>query len=1673
MRGRARSPHPLIIISVGAFTHNHEGLLQAAAVPHLGMNIKTRLLSIVLIIALCVSIIPFQASADNYKICVQSRNGTLAENGLKINFLNLMGSGSGEKYSDFEIPWQDDYSVMNMFFYNLLIQRDEGATDKEYVDEKISKVLINDTECYSDETYTINAAGVTIDVNWADTSGNTGWQIYIQGMSALTDDLTITIEFISAGSSDYNFSVESEDVNKVEASSRSIGPNEYYVSAEPKPGFAFDHWEYCTSEDGQSFSTWNTYDDLKSAKGSVSLTTNTKLKACFKDASLYLGTLEAGVMSNTDIPALLPQNNGGLFATIHGDVGRGEFSPGIPTPGEAAALRFKWYPDGIITAPSVRYYNYNDAWDDLTEDFTTVTIKLYEGKKASGLPMYYLTLPLWFDGSVYEPTATSGIGPYECVLTFLMPESGTLTLSMALNNEAPSIQTITVFDASQATYAQNLKQYYKDNYGENPEGLALPNEKYTQYADVRILLQNAYELGQSSIMAAKTDEAAYDSYTAAVTRMQQLKTLQQQIDAGNYNYYKQVPGVLKTAVYLQPGDNTVGFAYVPTLDYENAPTSITTVGGSQARAYLAVTSSLEAANPGVWILYCNGLDPSAYVVGIASSGGDGSALQNAGQGNICYTHNSGGANGLSVEPLDDRDCIRVGYAEGNSFPNLATRPDKDDLLWAVAAAQEQIPAATLEASEAYQTALSNLVGWDALGCTIDTSKAEQQAIIDDALEALKAAFPDADLERYPVSAKARAVIRLINAIGTVTRQSGDAIAAAETAYAALTDEQKAEVSNYATLTAARDAYDALMDVTAGDPEAARVGVLDYLKSNVMNPIVSSTSGEWAVLAMARGGVITNDIKNSYLTNLNTKLANPPTKYTDNERITLALSSLGIDASDYGNNHTDLTASYRYYIEPSARTGEDGENETLMADIYALIALDAKPYQNEEEMLDPRNDYINGIIRVAYSGGGWNFAEGSTSADVDTTAMAIQALAPYYSTSESVKASIDQALVWLKKQQDPFTGGFTVDDNLSTCSTAQVVTALCALDIDPNGADWTVDGMTPLSALTLWYNEAGWFGETDTTQNQIATEQAAYALVAWNRYTENTNSLYDMRDAFGTQPTDDASVKSITVCGVKATASEEDAYTYTVELPSGTELAELDKDSFEIRPAVGATNSDPVTANNGETWTFTVTAKNGTTTQEYTVTVSVASAANAGNAADVADAADAIEAMAFSPVSYENAADKSAVEDWITEQLDEVLTQYDVGVTVVVSSFKAAEAGTQENRPGVEGSFKATITVYKGVFGQDDYASETIEITDGVITPKAYISSDATVKSVTCNGTDGTVSEQTFTIVLPYDTEALPTDAAAFEIITNDEKATVGAVTTTDSGKTWSFTVTAEDGEATLDYTIEVSIAADPLSGSKQTVENAKNAIENHSFTVSSETANTKAKVAEWLQAEVDTLAAALDSKAVTNLKVTPAVDGSAETSEGSNGSFTFTVALSLAYEAGNDEGGHPYPAGTIEEVTATVTGTITAKAYTPSGEDVDIEIVSGESATPIADVTATLENGTATLHVEADKPCVVIVRLADGTLERLEAVKNGKGYDFSQDNYDANMEFIVMLKGDANADGVVDGSDIAQAKAAALNKRKLSELGAIAADIDGDNTLDVSDIAQAKAAYLGKKALTW
>ena len=202
----------------------------------------------------------------------------------------------------------------------------------------------------------------------------------------------------------------------------------------------------------------------------------------------------------------------------------------------------------------------------------------------------------------------------------------------------------------------------------------------------------------------------------------------------------------------------------------------------------------------------------------------------------------------------------------------------------------------------------------------------------------------------------------------------------------------------------------------------------------------------------------------------------------------------------------------------------------------------------------------------------------------------------------------------------------------------------------------------------------------------------------------------------------------------------------------------------------------------------------------------------------------------------------------------------------------------------------------------------------------WLSKDTSVTSVTVNGHAATGSGTSFSVQLPFGS-TLPTDSSAVSI-TAAETATV-STPTTDNGATWTFTVTAEDGTTTADYTVTVSIAPDPAAGNRTDVNTAKDTIEGRTdWTVAQGTANTQETVKTWIEGQLAATDLSGVGHEVTVTSITPAVAGSAADRDGTNGSFSFTVKLSKGENTGN------VATSTYAEATATVTGgVITATPY--------------------------------------------------------------------------------------------------------------------------------------------------
>lgn len=310
----------------------------------------------------------------------------------------------------------------------------------------------------------------------------------------------------------------------------------------------------------------------------------------------------------------------------------------------------------------------------------------------------------------------------------------------------------------------------------------------------------------------------------------------------------------------------------------------------------------------------------------------------------------------------------------------------------------------------------------------------------------------------------------------------------------------------------------------------------YIQNNVPAPVVAYDRGEWAVLGLARAGVALPDeyIQAYYgkvVAYVQKNMGNDgvlvdpeshnPT-VTDNERIILALTAIGKDPANVGDKNL-LTALQNKDIMQVTNTSDTDINGL----VFGLLALNSGNYTQDSYWL------VQAILTQQNADGSWSSsADTKPVGDVDMTAMALQALAPYYNEGgdATVNTAVNKALQWLSAKYKGT--GYT-----SAESCAQVVVALSALQLNANSDSSfvkTVDG-APTSVLgdllRYYLGEGQGFkhAASGKTADQKATEQALYAMAAYERYCRRTNALYDMTDAVCAHSFGDWQVVSPATC----------------------------------------------------------------------------------------------------------------------------------------------------------------------------------------------------------------------------------------------------------------------------------------------------------------------------------------------------------------------------------------------------------------------------------------------------------------------------------------------------------------------------------------------------------------
>ena len=315
-------------------------------------------------------------------------------------------------------------------------------------------------------------------------------------------------------------------------------------------------------------------------------------------------------------------------------------------------------------------------------------------------------------------------------------------------------------------------------------------------------------------------------------------------------------------------------------------------------------------------------------------------------------------------------------------------------------------------------------------------------------------------------------------------------------------------------------------------------VLKYVKDNAgENPgyiFDGNAGGEWAVLAEARGGVEARGWYATYLQNMaQTVAANKgkfdttpgQSKHTEYSRVVLALTAAGANASKFkaadGSTYDlvkpllDACTSGRYAYQASVQ----GSNGTA----FALIALDSGSYHQNAAGRAARTALVDLLLKKQMSCGAWgiNYETEERSADIDITAMVVQSLAPYASRP-GVQTAINNAMDWLSAK-------FKAGSFRSSETSAQVVVALSTLghDAATDPAFVKANGVSVLDDLLHYADKTtGGFLHDVGSVNGMSSEQAAYALVSYDRYRKGKTSLYDMSDVIAAEPGTAESVEKL-------------------------------------------------------------------------------------------------------------------------------------------------------------------------------------------------------------------------------------------------------------------------------------------------------------------------------------------------------------------------------------------------------------------------------------------------------------------------------------------------------------------------------------------------------------------
>ena len=303
----------------------------------------------------------------------------------------------------------------------------------------------------------------------------------------------------------------------------------------------------------------------------------------------------------------------------------------------------------------------------------------------------------------------------------------------------------------------------------------------------------------------------------------------------------------------------------------------------------------------------------------------------------------------------------------------------------------------------------------------------------------------------------------------------------------------------------------LLSLTAcGKPETQLEKTAGYLQAQIAAPGTGSVGGDWLIFGLARSGVkVPQKYFDAYYENVEAAVREKngvlsDRKYTEYSRTVLALTAIGKNPADVAG--FDL-------LKPLADF-EQVTKQGINGTIFALLALDSGNYEMPEDpdaaVQATRQMYVDELLARALPDGGWTLTGGEP--DVDITAMTLQALAKYRDQAD-VTAAVERGLAVLSSLQEP-DGGYVSWGSSNSESVAQVIVALTELGVPLSDERFVKNDVTVADALLRFAQENGAFvhvRDGSGGDDEMATEQAFYALAAIHRAETGETTLYDMTD----------------------------------------------------------------------------------------------------------------------------------------------------------------------------------------------------------------------------------------------------------------------------------------------------------------------------------------------------------------------------------------------------------------------------------------------------------------------------------------------------------------------------------------------------------------------------------